>query len=1097
MDQKLLDALNNLSVALEQLNDSLDKSKSGEAKSDVGTSLQSGNFGDTLKEITVGIQSIKDDTKKILDNQQTLIKMQKEQSSSETKLFEDAGGGKTKQMIKDGVAVIGLIAGAVLAIGLAFKLIGQVDFFSVIALSFALPMIAKAFATIAEVENLDLASIPIISLAIVGMSLAIMLSSHILSKVAPVSIFQLVTTVGIAAAFGAAAFGLGMLIFGLGQINPALAVQASFILPIVLIATSIAIAASSVILSAVQPIGLLQALTTILIAGAFGVMAAGIGVLVASFKGINPATAAIAALSIPIVMIAVSYAITQSSIIFQNIQPIGLFQALTAILISATFVVLSYAVKPLLSGVKNVEYGDLLMGTLIMIGLVSAITLSSIIMQEFKVVTLGEIFSFVALSIGLAASTFVMGLAIKGFNLLGLGIDDILKGGVVIVALAGAIAVSSLILSLGKYDVFPSLDWALGVSLSLAAFGIGVAILGSLVMTGIGGVALLAGAAAVVGLAGTIVLVSEVLSKGKYDIFPSLDWAKGVGTSLLMFATAVVILGVINSAGGLVETLSFGAVDNPIDAGISAVFKIAYSIVKVSEILGSGSYDIYPSSEWISGVGTSLIQFASQMMFYSVIGMFLTPGIIVVNSLVSTIAHIDNVFSNGDFTIFPNDDWIRSSILSISKYSQLSLNLSSIILEVLLGNLVIFSVVGLISSIDAIFSQGNWETYPSQEWTDSTSYTIMEYAKMSLMFSLLSLPIFLGSLVVMSMVTSIVFIDKLFSMGSWDTLPGRVWIDDLSYIIGGYSRILDSISIGDLFFGGFKLWTLKDMSYSILDIDNIFSQGNFDKYPTKGWVDGIFESLYSLNLWLAKLSNDDLDLESGILDKSSVSLMVSNITSLAMGFDILSNSVSKFSKSVNDINLDNLEAIKGLTSNVILLSLMDPDMLEEVMNKLEERGGVFADLIKDFEEKKSGSFAGGGGGLFSTSGGGDQNLNELKTLNKKLDNVSGLLAQISGVVSGDLRNYLLENSNNEKNIQTNRSDRRLKNIIRKIGVSESGINIYEFTYKFNNLQVYQGIIAQELIGTEFESALHYDKNGYYSVDYTKLDVEFKKLNKIH
>ena len=92
MDQRLLDAPNNLSLALEELNDSLDKSKSSEAKSDVGTTLQSGDFGNTLKEISVGIKSIKDDTKKILDNQQTLIKMQKEKSSSDTKVFEESGG---------------------------------------------------------------------------------------------------------------------------------------------------------------------------------------------------------------------------------------------------------------------------------------------------------------------------------------------------------------------------------------------------------------------------------------------------------------------------------------------------------------------------------------------------------------------------------------------------------------------------------------------------------------------------------------------------------------------------------------------------------------------------------------------------------------------------------------------------------------------------------------------------------------------------------------------------------------------------------------------------------------------------------------------
>jgi hypothetical protein len=40
---------------------------------------------------------------------------------------------------------------------------------------------------------------------------------------------------------------------------------------------------------------------------------------------------------------------------------------------------------------------------------------------------------------------------------------------------------------------------------------------------------------------------------------------------------------------------------------------------------------------------------------------------------------------------------------------------------------------------------------------------------------------------------------------------------------------------------------------------------------------------------------------------------------------------------------------------------------------------------------------------------------------------------------------------------------------------------------------YQGVIAQELINTEFEKALIIENN-FYKVDYSQIDVEFKKLN---
>jgi hypothetical protein len=73
------------------------------------------------------------------------------------------------------------------------------------------------------------------------------------------------------------------------------------------------------------------------------------------------------------------------------------------------------------------------------------------------------------------------------------------------------------------------------------------------------------------------------------------------------------------------------------------------------------------------------------------------------------------------------------------------------------------------------------------------------------------------------------------------------------------------------------------------------------------------------------------------------------------------------------------------------------------------------------------------------------------------------------------------------------SDRRLKHNIVLVGTSESRINIYQFNY-IEKEGLFEGVIAQELLGTEFENALVTGEDGMYSVDYSKLDVEFKKLN---
>lgn len=75
------------------------------------------------------------------------------------------------------------------------------------------------------------------------------------------------------------------------------------------------------------------------------------------------------------------------------------------------------------------------------------------------------------------------------------------------------------------------------------------------------------------------------------------------------------------------------------------------------------------------------------------------------------------------------------------------------------------------------------------------------------------------------------------------------------------------------------------------------------------------------------------------------------------------------------------------------------------------------------------------------------------------------------------------------------SDRALKENIEFVNYSNSGIPIYQFEYinKDYGQGRFEGVMAQDLIDIKPE-ALIVDKSGYYKVDYSKLDVNFKKLN---
>ena len=68
------------------------------------------------------------------------------------------------------------------------------------------------------------------------------------------------------------------------------------------------------------------------------------------------------------------------------------------------------------------------------------------------------------------------------------------------------------------------------------------------------------------------------------------------------------------------------------------------------------------------------------------------------------------------------------------------------------------------------------------------------------------------------------------------------------------------------------------------------------------------------------------------------------------------------------------------------------------------------------------------------------------------------------------------------------SDVRLKTDIEPIGKSSSGVNVYSFKYKGDD-KTYQGVMAQEVPWASIEG-----KDGYLKVDYSKVDVEFKRLN---
>ena len=64
------------------------------------------------------------------------------------------------------------------------------------------------------------------------------------------------------------------------------------------------------------------------------------------------------------------------------------------------------------------------------------------------------------------------------------------------------------------------------------------------------------------------------------------------------------------------------------------------------------------------------------------------------------------------------------------------------------------------------------------------------------------------------------------------------------------------------------------------------------------------------------------------------------------------------------------------------------------------------------------------------------------------------------------------------------SDERLKENVRKV-YEIGGLNIYEYNYLGSNT-LERGVMAQEVLNSDYASAVEIHANGFYQVDYGKL-----------
>ena len=801
MDQKLLLALNNLSEGLEAIAAALSEKGSGN-KSATSTALQSGDFTNEIKAINVGVKQLMVDSKQILKNQETIISLSKKSSGDKKSEFEKAGGDKKKESeLKKGVGTILLIAIAVLAIGMAFKLVGKIDFLSVVGLGLAMLIMSEAFSKISKLK-MTIKEAAIASLAMVMMAIAVTLSSWVLKMISPIGIAQLLTGIAITAMFYIMAPKFAMLLNAVNNSFKKVSYADIIKVTVILVAMSVAITLSSWVLRMITPLSIGQLITGIGITVMFYVVSNFLPKLAISVIAVSKIMSKKDLALLPLMLVAFSIAITLSSWVLRMIAPLSFGQIITGIAITAMFwIVANFLPKLALAVIavsKIMSKTDLVLLPLMMVAFSIAIMLSSLILKLIKPLSFGQIITTIVvtavfwaismfltdIAIGvimvdkilgknkiwmiplvyIAISTAIMiagflfsmtpelswkqmvGILLIGLIFAGLAyvMPDMAAGLVIMdralgkgkmwliplvyLAIAAAIMLSSHILNASAEIPWMKLLNILVFSVVLVIAVALIGLLSLLLVKFIGLTTILKGSLCIVAIATAIMLASWLLTKGSYKKYPDWKW-------VLFAALAIVVFGLI---GWLL--MKIGSLSTYIKGGI-AILAVAATVMLTSHIINAGNYKKYPKLAWSLGVGAALLAFGLVAIGLGLVMMFdgglsLLLGSLGILGVSATIVAASHILSKGKYSKFPSLGWSVSVGMSLVGFGAGMILLGTMIIASFgVGGLIlaagakaVLTVAETIVKSSHILAKGNWKKGPTVEWASGVAIALGAFA---------------------------------------------------------------------------------------------------------------------------------------------------------------------------------------------------------------------------------------------------------------------------------------------------------------------------------------------------------------------------------
>ena len=678
------------------------------------------NLADTAVELSVvaeNTEKTKSNTEQILD----IVKGIKQEKKKG--IWEKLTSAKDKtKSVAEGIKTVALMAGAILAVGLAFKVVGEVDFKSVLALAIALPLVATAFNMIGETAN-DPKESAKIAFSMIIMSAGVAASGAIMSLMPALTLPQMMSVVAVSIAIGVAMYALANAADDIGKskignlyaITPAMPFVAGGIVLSGMLLTNMPTIESDQFISALG-VGLAMGIAMIPLA------------LAADAVGGDVTNMFALSLLMPVM----AGAIYLSAAILADVPDIDFFGTVKAALaVTASGVIMAggiWIMDKMGLGLSAVAQGTLAL-TIMSAGLMASSWILSVgnydtypSLDWAEGVGLSMLASLpVVLGFGLVAATGV------GALVIGAGILSML-------AVAGGIAAVSQIIRTGDYTGGPTVEWAEAVGMSIMTFTNSLSALNPGLIGMFFGDTLQNNIDSILSLGDALKQVSYTIKGGSYTGGPSKEWSEGVGMALMLFANA---LGEISP--NVFERLLFG---DTADQNIQSMISLGGALYDIGVAVGSDTsvYKGGPTKRWAEGVGGSISAFAGALgdvepgFWGTITGQTLKSqiqGMILIGAALPLIGKAvgsnTSMYAGG-----PSEKWATGVGGTVTAFATA---ISTLADEIDMDELPVWlPAVAMFAPIIGYFGKTlngmKFDSAPSKSWTDGITHFIEQFSQL-------------------------------------------------------------------------------------------------------------------------------------------------------------------------------------------------------------------------------------------------------------------------------------------------------------------------------------------------------------------------------